>query len=154
MCLFLWPHIKKRLNREEGKDKLGTQELRLEIQPAHNCQSGPANWLGPLFPDESVNVGTELDFRNVCLRKPNSTEFILSEINGKAQASTLTGIMGQSGSGKSRYQPTLASLCETDYFRPIATLVNILVGKIQATSGSLFLNGVEKKLAKYAPQSQ
>ncbi|KAJ6043577.1 hypothetical protein N7499_006002 [Penicillium canescens] len=76
-----------------------------------------------------MNVGMELEFRNVSLRKPKSTEFILSEINGKAQTSSLTGIMGQSGSGKT-------------------TLVNILVGKVRATSGSLSLNGVEKKLAK------
>jgi ABC-type multidrug transport system ATPase subunit len=96
----------------------------------------------------------ELEFRNVCLREPKSTEFILSEINGKAQTSSLTGIMGQSGSGKSRYQPRWESRCKTDYVRPIATLVNILVGKVQATSGSLYLNGVEKKLAKYVSQSQ
>lgn len=154
VCLFLWPYIKRRPNREERKDETRSQESRLEMQPAYNCQPGPENWLGPLFSEESVNVGMELEFRNICLRKPKSTEFILSEINGKAQASSLTGIMGQSGSGKSRYQPTPESRCETEYFRPIASLVNILVGKIRATSGSLFLNGVEKKLAKCASQSQ
>jgi hypothetical protein len=154
VCLFLWPHIKRRPNRREGKDEPGTQESRLEMQPASNCQTGPANWLGLLFSEDPVNVGMELEFRNVCLRKPKSTEFILSEIDGKAQTSSLTGIMGQSGSGKSLYQPRWESRCEIDYFRPIATLVNILVGKVRATSGSVSLNGIEKKLAKYASRSQ
>lgn len=154
VCLFLWPHIKRRPNREERGNEPGSQVSHLEMQPAYNCQSGPADWLDSLFSEESINVGMDLEFRNVSLCKPKSTEFILSEVNGKAQASSLTGIMGQSGSGKSRYQPTREGRCETDYFRPIATLVNILVGKVRATSGTLFLNGVEKKLAKYASQSQ
>ncbi|GIC88963.1 uncharacterized protein Aud_005365 [Aspergillus udagawae] len=104
----------------------------MEEQPASDCdrqEPGAVNWIGLPLLEDSTEMGLELRFDNVCLRKPKSAEFILSSINGTVKASSLTGIMGQSGSGKT-------------------TLVNILAGKIPATSGSLFLNNVEKNLTE------
>ncbi|KAJ5261332.1 hypothetical protein N7478_011927 [Penicillium angulare] len=87
------------------------------------------DWLEVLFALDSNNVGMDLEFENISLRKPKTRDFILSGVTGKAHSKSLTGIMGQSGSGKT-------------------TLTNILVGKVRADSGSLMLNKVPRDLAK------
>ncbi|KAJ5771889.1 hypothetical protein N7520_002418 [Penicillium odoratum] len=74
----------------------------------------PADWLELLFAQDSRGAGIELEFRNVCLRRPRSTGCILSGANGKAQASSLTGIMGPSGSGKRYHFPALIGFVPQD----------------------------------------
>lgn len=108
--LFLRPRIKRRWNRSEGTDELGSEGVCLGRLPQYSSHPEPVNWLVSLFSKESPDRGIELEFRNVSLRRPKSTEFILSEIHGKAQASSLTGIMGQSGSGKSTSAITNVSI--------------------------------------------
>jgi ABC-type bacteriocin/lantibiotic exporter with double-glycine peptidase domain len=86
---------------------LGSQESQMEEQPASGYdreEPGAVNWIGLPLLEDSTEMGLELRFDNVCLRKPKSAEFILSSINGTVKASSLTGIMGQSGSGKSKCQ--------------------------------------------------
>ena len=91
-------------NREKNKLAIESQEGRLEIQPeGENYTRG--DWLELMFPQDSSDVGMELEFRDISVRKPKSSDFILTGINGKAEAKSLTGIMGQSGSGKSEASP-------------------------------------------------
>ncbi|KAJ5116658.1 hypothetical protein N7456_001006 [Penicillium angulare] len=129
MFLFVFFHIKRRrglAKRREEKESLGwNMEMRSEDQD--NSDTG--DWLELLFSLDSNNVGMELEFENISLRKPKTRDFILSGVTGKAHSKSLTGIMGQSGSGKT-------------------TLTNILVGKVRADSGSLMLNKVPRDLAK------
>lgn len=104
VCLFLWRRIKRRWNRGTGTDEFGSERFCPDRLPQHSREAEPTSWIQLLSLGDSSNAGIELEFRNFSLRKFRSTEFILSEIHGKAQPSSLTGIMGQSGSGKSKFQ--------------------------------------------------
>ncbi|TVY43730.1 ATP-binding cassette sub-family G member [Lachnellula occidentalis] len=95
-----------------------------------------------LLRDSTRIVGLDINFSDISYSVKASGKHILAKISGTAQKGSLLGIMGPSGSGKS-------------------TLMNILSGKLQATSGSTSLQGVEmsfsntkkfKDLIGYVPQ--
>lgn len=105
IVLLVFARFIDRRNRGKNKLAIESQEGRLEIQPEGENLEGEnltrADWLELMFPQDSSNVGMELEFQDISVRKPKSSDFILTGINGKAEAKSLTGIMGQSGSGKS-----------------------------------------------------
>ncbi|KAJ5088545.1 hypothetical protein N7456_012161 [Penicillium angulare] len=80
----------------------------------------------------------EFGFQNLGFSVKGGSD-VLSELTGEIKQGSLWGVMGPSGAGKS-------------------TFVNVLLGKIKQTSGSIHVNGIEghmrkfKKLIGFVPQ--
>ncbi|KFZ21953.1 hypothetical protein V502_02901 [Pseudogymnoascus sp. VKM F-4520 (FW-2644)] len=100
----------------------------IEMSPVHH-EGGYTHDIGSVLMGESTYfVGLDIKFNCIGYRIRASGKHILTGISGTAQKGSLLGIMGPSGSGKS-------------------TLVNILSGKLHATSGSMSVQGVEMSLS-------
>ena len=83
--------------------------------------------------------GLSFEFTDLKFQPKKAAKPILSEVTGKIDRSSLWGVMGASGAGKS-------------------TFVNVLMGKIAHTGGTTKINGVQgdikkyKKIIGYVPQ--
>lgn len=91
-------------------------------------QENPHRTLIPPNPLHSLRF-REIECRNISFCYPSTTKPILKNINIKIKAGQKIGIIGSTGSGKS-------------------TLVDILMGLILPTSGSLLVDGVDIALAE------
>ncbi|KAI6855134.1 hypothetical protein KC323_g8496 [Hortaea werneckii] len=88
---------------------------------------------------ETTSLGLTFDFENLCV-STHTGQKILQQITGSIPRGSCWGIMGPSGAGKS-------------------TLVNVLMGKIKTSSGTIKINGCAKattreyrKVIGYVPQ--
>ncbi|KAH8705416.1 putative ABC transporter [Talaromyces proteolyticus] len=84
--------------------------------------------------DISGTVGMDMAFDKVTFSIEGMDNLILDSVSGQAQSGMLLGVMGPSGSGKS-------------------TLINILCGRLRATSGSLLLDGVPVNWSEWREES-
>lgn len=100
-----------------GDDKKPSSDLQLFIRSMSRC-------LG------ATNFGLSFEFENLAFHPKKSTKPILSEVTGKIERGTLSGVMGASGAGKS-------------------TFVNVLMGKQNHTGGTTKVNGVGGNISKY-----
>ncbi|MCI8332819.1 MAG: ABC transporter ATP-binding protein [Clostridiales bacterium] len=80
--------------------------------------------------DIDVNNIT-IEFRNVSFRYPNSTAYVLKNINLKISNSERLGIVGYNGAGKT-------------------TLILLLIRMYDPTEGAIYINGVDIKNIKYS----
>ncbi|KAI5844501.1 ABC transporter-like protein [Morchella snyderi] len=84
------------------------------------------------------HFGLSFDFRELGLTLQNGRQ-LLADVNGSIERGSMWGVMGPSGAGKT-------------------TFMNVLMGKIDKTSGSIFVNGVKedmkvyKRIIGYVPQ--
>ena len=80
---------------------------------------------------ETSSIGLSFDFENLTyVTKGGKGKKILSGVTGTMPRGSCWGIMGGSGAGKS-------------------TFVNVLMGKLQATAGTMKINGWQKDMSKY-----
>lgn len=80
---------------------------------------------------ETSSIGLSFDFENLTYATKNGKgKTILSGVTGTMPRGSCWGIMGGSGAGKS-------------------TFVNVLMGKLQATAGTMKINGWQKDMSKY-----
>ncbi|KAK5174480.1 uncharacterized protein LTR77_001560 [Saxophila tyrrhenica] len=80
---------------------------------------------------ETSSIGLSFDFENLTYATKNGKgKKILSGVTGTMPRGSCWGIMGGSGAGKS-------------------TFVNVLMGKLQATAGTMKINGWQKDMSKY-----
>ena len=80
---------------------------------------------------ETSSIGLSFDFENLTYTtKGGKGKKILSGVTGTMPRGSCWGIMGGSGAGKS-------------------TFVNVLMGKLQATAGTMKINGWQKDMSKY-----
>lgn len=70
-----------------------------------------------------INKLDEIEFRNVSFRYSQQTPYVLKNINLKIRKGDCIGLVGKTGSGKS-------------------TLIDILMGLLEPTSGDLLVNGI------------
>lgn len=87
------------------------------------------------------NVGLAIRFDNVSLTIRGG-KTILGPQSGFLEAGSLWGFMGPSGAGKSESSSHMPRCVHMRPFSDVstATLVNILMGKVLPTSGSIFVN--------------
>lgn len=78
-------------------------------------------------------LGLSFKFQDVSLVLPDSRKVLLNDINCTIGAGQLWGIMGASGAGKS-------------------TFVNVLTGKMTATSGKVLASGFNDTVVSYVDQ--
>ena len=78
---------------------------------------------------ETNSIGLSFDFENLSFETRGGKK-ILQDITGTMPRGSCWGVMGGSGAGKS-------------------TFVNVLMGKMSATSGSIKINGWSKDMHKY-----
>eukprot|EP00762_Andalucia_godoyi_P006751 ANDGO_06230.mRNA.1 ABC transporter G family member 24 len=129
--------------------KRTTREHRRKMQTIHRTGNGSSLPLRPYKDEESTSLlssqqvsgarrGVEFRFSNIRLeigeKQPwwkrllgskassKAGKVLLSDVSGVIRPGTLTGIMGPSGAGKT-------------------TLMSVLAGKIEHTSGKMFVNG-------------
>ena len=76
------------------------------------------------------NLEVKLRPGNIISRLWKDEKIILSGASGELKSGRLVGIMGPSGAGKT-------------------TLMNVLLGKIKKTSGSIFINGKKRSIKKF-----
>lgn len=80
---------------------------------------------------ETSSIGLSFDFENLTyITKKGKGKRILTGITGSIPRGSCWGVMGGSGAGKS-------------------TFVNVLMGKLTATSGMVKINGWQKDMSKY-----
>ena len=80
---------------------------------------------------ETQTIGLSFDFENLTyVTKKGKGKKILSGVTGSIPRGSSWGIMGGSGAGKS-------------------TFVNVLMGKLQASYGTIKINGWQKDMSKY-----
>lgn len=80
--------------------------------------------------DELDLENIEIEFRNVSFRYPNSTSFVLKNINLKIKNSERLGIVGYNGAGKT-------------------TFILLLTRMYDPTEGAIYLNGVDIRNIDY-----
>lgn len=101
----LWPTVKRYLPARMIKRKLeGQNEICLESQLAssdkkHISQSEP----GSIIMYNRTDAGLAIGFRDLTLIQPTSGRKILDAVSGIVPKGCLLGILGHSGSGKSKY---------------------------------------------------
>jgi len=78
---------------------------------------------------ETSSIGLSFDFENLSFKTKGGKK-ILQEVTGTMPRGSCWGIMGGSGAGKS-------------------TFVNVLMGKMKNTGGTVKINGWEKDMSKY-----
>ncbi|KAK3647347.1 hypothetical protein LTR56_008179 [Elasticomyces elasticus] len=78
---------------------------------------------------ETNTIGLSFDFENLSF-ETRSGKKILSDVTGTMPRGSCWGVMGGSGAGKS-------------------TFVNVLMGKLNATGGTIKINGWSKDMSKY-----
>ena len=78
----------------------------------------------------ATNFGLSFEFEDLAFHPQKAAKPILSEVTGKIDRGTLSGVMGASGAGKS-------------------TFVNVLMGKQNHTGGTTKINGVAGNISKY-----
>jgi ABC-type multidrug transport system fused ATPase/permease subunit len=108
LCLWLWPRIKRKLRTRARQHQ---QESTVENQPlpAHEeyyTYEKEAE-LRSIFPNGALDNGLSVEFKDIAVPNPKTGGYILQGINCSAQKGSLLGIMGPSGSGKSKLLPTL-----------------------------------------------
>lgn len=91
------------------------------IQEVMDTRSSVVELINPKIPESKTG---RVQFRNVEFRYPGAEQAILSEVSFTAEPGQLTAIVGSTGSGKS-------------------TLLNLIPRFIDATSGSVFIDGVD-----------
>ncbi len=91
------------------------------IQEVMDTRSSVVELINPKIPERKTG---RVQFRNVEFRYPGAEQAILSEVSFTAEPGQLTAIVGSTGSGKS-------------------TLLNLIPRFIDATSGSVFIDGVD-----------
>ena len=91
------------------------------IQEVMDTRSSVVELINPKIPEMKTG---RVQFRNVEFRYPGAEQAILSEISFTAEPGQLTAIVGSTGSGKS-------------------TLLNLIPRFIDATSGSVVIDGVD-----------
>ena len=80
---------------------------------------------------ETQSIGLGFDFENLTfVTKKGKGKKILSGVTGSMPRGSCWGVMGGSGAGKS-------------------TFVNVLMGKLHASAGSIKINGWQKDMSKY-----
>ena len=77
----------------------------------------------------ATNFGLSFEFEDLAFHPKKAAKSILSEVTGKIDRGTLSGVMGASGAGKS-------------------TFVNVLMGKQNHTGGTTKVNGVAGNISK------
>lgn len=77
----------------------------------------------------ATNCGLSFEFEDLAFHPRKAAKPILSEVTGKINRGTLSGVMGASGAGKS-------------------TFVNVLMGKQNHTGGTTKVNGVAGNISK------
>ena len=102
---------------EFGGDKKPSSDLQLFIRSMSRC-------IG------ATNFGLSFEFENLAFHPKKAVKPILSEVTGKIDRGTLSGVMGASGAGKS-------------------TFVNVLMGKQNHTGGTTKVNGAAGNISKY-----
>lgn len=80
---------------------------------------------GKINKDKTALRGV-VEFKNVCFKYPDALEYVLKDINFKAETGETIAIIGSTGSGKS-------------------TLVNLIPRFYDATSGEIFIDGINIK---------
>ena len=80
-------------------------------------------------PEDKLSFEKNIELKNLSFKYPNREEQIFNEINLKIHKGEMVGIIGKTGTGKS-------------------TLVDIIIGLLQPTSGSITVDGkkIEKNL--------
>lgn len=91
------------------------------IQEVMDTRSSVVELINPKIPESKTG---RVQFRNVEFRYPGAEQAILSEVSFTAEPGQLTAIVGSTGSGKS-------------------TLLNLIPRFIDATSGSVVIDGVD-----------
>jgi len=91
------------------------------IQEVMDTRSSVVELINPKIPEMKTG---RVQFRNVEFRYPGAEQAILSEVSFTAEPGQLTAIVGSTGSGKS-------------------TLLNLIPRFIDATSGSVVIDGVD-----------
>jgi ATP-binding cassette subfamily B multidrug efflux pump len=91
------------------------------IQEVMDTRSSVVESISPKIPEKKTG---RVQFRNVEFRYPGAEQAILSEVSFTAEPGQLTAIVGSTGSGKS-------------------TLLNLIPRFIDATSGSVVIDGVD-----------
>ena len=86
---------------------------------------------GGLPLDKDNIIEGKIEFRNVSFKYPNSTDYVLKNINLKINNSERLGIVGYNGAGKT-------------------TLILLLTRMYDPTEGAILVNGVDIKNIKYS----
>ena len=105
------------------------QQIHFSLPVLKNISSEFDNKKNSLnFEDTNTNKKlpflNEIYFKNITFKYQNSNKKVLDKINFKILKGTTVGIMGTSGVGKT-------------------TLVNLLLGLLKPTSGSIFVDGID-----------
>lgn len=79
---------------------------------------------------ETAGFGLTFSYTNLSYQPRNTTRPILHNVTGSIRHGSLTAIMGGSGAGKS-------------------TFINVLMGKLTSTGGSVAVNNVSQQLRRY-----
>lgn len=98
-------------------DKKPSSDLQLFIRSMSKC-------IG------ATNFGLSFEFEGLAFHPKKAAKPVLSEVTGKINRGTLSGVMGASGAGKS-------------------TFVNVLMGKQNHTGGITKVNGIAGNISKY-----
>ena len=105
------------------------QQIHFSLPVLKNISSELDNKKNSLnFEDTNTNKKlpflNEIYFKNITFKYQNSNKKVLDKMNFKILKGTTVGIMGTSGVGKT-------------------TLVNLLLGLLKPTSGSIFVDGID-----------
>ena len=103
-------------DEEFERDKKPSSDLQLFIRSMSRC-------IG------DTNFGLSFEFENLEFHPNKASKPVLSEVTGKINRGSLSGVMGASGAGKS-------------------TFVNVLMGKQHHTGGVTKVNGVAGNISK------
>jgi len=94
------------------------------------------------IPSKKIFLTKEIDLKSINFKYSDSGPFILQNINLNIKSGTTIGLIGESGIGKT-------------------TLINIILGLIQPTSGNIYVDGINifenienwQKQISYVPQN-
>jgi ABC-type multidrug transport system fused ATPase/permease subunit len=108
LCLWLWPWIERKL---QAKTRQQQQESTIEKQPLPDREEyytyEKESELRSIFPNGALDNGLSVELKDITVRNPKTGGYILQGISCSAQKGSLLGIMGPSGSGKSKILPML-----------------------------------------------
>ena len=100
---------------------------------------------------EAKELGLSFTFLDLGLRLGSDGKELLGDFTGRIDSGSMWGIMGASGAGK------CTILLDFAYSRQLtydpATLLNLLMGKTQHTSGRVYINGIQQGIARFVSRA-